>query len=110
MEPLKPSEPDYENGEGDGDEWAHYGRGCDPYKLVERVYDKTKLKYIAKYDHVIASGTKARMDIIKAILDDNASTGYGRWIGIVEYRCKGIAKDYIVIPWHEKLQETKEPE
>lgn len=76
------------------------------HKLVVRVFDRSKGRFIPKFDNIIAAGTKDELEPIKLLIElCNKRVGfYGR----VEYRQCGIPKEYVILPWSMKLPEGRE--
>ena len=80
----------------------------DPYKLVQRVYDHQKQRYIAKYDAEIVYGPEALLLAIVALLNF-AAVGLEGW-NRVEIRSRGYRREWQVMPARMALPDTKEGE
>lgn len=80
----------------------------DPYKLVQRVYDKQKQRYIAKHDVDIVYGPEPLLLAIVALLGFAAGTCES--LNYVETRAYAYRREWRVMPARMALPDTKEAE
>lgn len=81
----------------------------DPYKLVQRVYDKQKQRYISKHDADIVYGPEPLLLAIVALLKF-ATVGVHEGSNRVDIRGRGYRREWHVLPARMPLPDTKEGE
>lgn len=81
-------------------------RADELHKLVVRVFDRGKGRFIPKFDNIITCGTRDELEPIKLLIElCDKRVG---WTGRVDYRQGAIPKEYHILQWSEVLPDTRE--